>query len=143
MAILLDNYKFPAKGHVQISVTFEIVVTTDEARQTARRWLADEISMLVEADPPLLVVSENVCWRVPAYISFPDMGRVDVIGTVIVDATTGKIIEAEKSKIEILQYLEERVKPKLPPDKFVARKVSPQFIPSDIPQAEQITLPKK
>lgn len=143
MTILLDNYKFPTKGHVQIDVAFDIVVSADEAWQTARQWLANEISMLVDADPPLLVVGEKICWHVPAYISFPDMGRVDVIGTVIVDATTGKIIEAEKSKTEILQYLEERVKPKLPPDKFVTRKVPLQFISADIPQAEQITLTEK
>jgi len=143
MTILLDNYKFPAKGHIEINVEVDISVTADEARQTARRWLADEISMLVDADPPLLVVGEKIHWRVPAYISFPDMGRVDVIGTVIVDATTGKIIEAEKSKTEILQYLEERVKPKLPPNEFMTRKVPPQFISADIPQAEPITLPEK
>lgn len=143
MTILLDNYKFPAKGHVQIDVAFDIVVSADEARQTARQWLANEISMLVDADPPLLVVGEKIHWRVPAYISFPDMGRVDVIGTVVVDANAGKIVNAEKSKTEILQYLEERIKPKLPPDQFAARKVPARFIPTDIPQAEQITLPEK
>jgi len=90
--------------------------------------------VLISADPPTLVVGERTVWCVPAYISFPHVGRVGVVGTVSVDAESGKMRELARCKAEISRYLEEKVKPHLPPYKPPTLVVA-NFWHEHIPQA--------
>ena len=58
MVIMLDNYKIPDRGHVEFNVSFDIAVTAEEARYKVRWWLRDH-GMLLDADPPMLVIGEK------------------------------------------------------------------------------------
>ncbi len=133
MNVMLDNYTLPETGLVEVRVAFEIKVSAEEARKKVNRWLHDEVSMLISADPPTLVVGEHTVWRVPAYISFPDLGRVGDVGAVTVSASTGEMMGLPERRAEIERRLEQEIKPRLPLYKRKKRKVPPEFIPTPVP----------
>lgn len=116
MAIVLDPYVIPEKGPVEVKIdrAFEIKVTAEEARRQVRWWLRDEVSMLLDADLPTLVVGEEVVWRVPAVFSSPGAGRVGVVGTVEVNVTTGEMNATPEHKAALERQAEEMAE-RLPP----------------------------
>lgn len=109
MVIVLDSYVIPEKGPVEVKIdrAFEIKVTAEEARRQVRWWLRDEVSMLIDADPPTLVVGEQVVWRVPAVFSRPGAGRVGIVGAVEVNVTTGEMNATLENKAAIERQAEE------------------------------------
>src|SRR5262245_38817820 len=116
MTIIIDAYTIPEKGKVELNVkrSFEIKITAEEARYKVRWWLRDEVSMLIDADPPTLVVGQQIVWRVPAVFSAPSIGRVGVVGTVEVDVTTGEMNATAECKAAIQSQAEEMAE-RLPP----------------------------
>jgi hypothetical protein len=134
MTILLDPYTIPEKGEVELKIdrSFEIKVTAEEARHKVRWWLRDEVSMLIDADPPTLVIGEQVAWRVPAWIGFPHTGRAGVVGTVDVDVNTGAMNNTPECKAEIERQAEEVAarQPPYQPKGPVPEKYRPKHIPS-------------
>ncbi len=143
MTIILDNYAIPEKGPVEIKVNlaFEIKVTAEEARHTVIRWLINEVSYMLGADAPTLVVSERAVWRVPVWIGFPHTGRIGVVGTAEVDVETGELLNPPERKAAIERYLEEEVKPRLPPYQTGARHVPPEYL-AKAPLASELSTDK-
>jgi hypothetical protein len=116
MTVLLESYAIPEKGRVELKVerAFDIKITAEEVRRQVNRWLLNEVSYLISADPPTLVVGEQVVWRVPAWVGFSHTGRLGVVGAVEVDVETGEMVDLAARQHEIEQNLE-RLKPALPP----------------------------
>lgn len=108
MTIILDPYELPDKGAVTLTIerAFEIKITAVEAQRRVRAWLRAEISMLIDADPPTLVVGERVVWRVPAWIGFPHTGRAGQVGAIDVDVTTGEMNGPPEVKAAIARQAE-------------------------------------
>jgi hypothetical protein len=126
MTIIFDSYTIPVNGKIDLNISrsFDIKITAKKAQRQVDRWLLDEVSYLLGADFPTLVVSEQqVFWRVPAWISFPHTGRIGLVGTVDVDIETGQMNDLPGCKIEIEQNLE-KLKPCVPPYK-------PKHLPPD------------
>jgi hypothetical protein len=71
MTIIIEPYTIPEKGTVELKIerSFDIKVTSEEARRQVNRWLLNEVSYLIGADSPTLVIGERVVWRVPAWLS--------------------------------------------------------------------------
>jgi hypothetical protein len=140
MTILLDPYVIPKKGKVKLKVerSFEIKVTAEEAQRQVNRWLLNEVSYLIGADPPTLVVGEQVVWRVPAWIGFPHTGRVGVVGMVDVDVTTGVMNNMPECKAEIERRAEE-LAARQPPYQPKGE-VPEEFLPIHIPSAPKVTI---
>jgi hypothetical protein len=111
IAILVDENLLPEKGTVELNVsrTFQINITADEARCQIHSWLIDEISSNIGAEIPTLVLGERAVWRVPAWLSFPRYGRVGAVGAVDVDVETGKMVNLPQCKAEIESCAEELV----------------------------------
>ena len=107
MAIILDNYVIPEKGQVDIDfkLSFEIKHTAVQAKRTVNDWLLNEISYLIGADLPTLILHEKPAWRVPVWLTLPGTKHKEIIGYVDVDVETGQIIDPANSKIKIEQYL--------------------------------------
>jgi hypothetical protein len=99
---------------LKVERAFDIKITAEEARRQVNRWLLNEVSYLISADPPTLVVGGRVVWRVPAWIGFPHTGRLGVVGAVEVEVETGEMVGLAARQHEIEQNLE-RLKPTLPP----------------------------
>jgi hypothetical protein len=133
MTILLDPYIVPEKGKVELKIdrSFEIKVTAEEARHKVRWWLRDEVSMLIDADPPTLVIGEEVVWRVPAWVAFPHTGRAGMVGVVDVDVKTGVMNNTPQRKAEIERQAEEVAarQPPYQPKGPVPEKYRPRHIP--------------
>ncbi|HHY56967.1 MAG TPA: ribbon-helix-helix protein, CopG family [Chloroflexi bacterium] len=98
--IVLDDYAIPQQGAFEIHTTVQIDVSADQAQRLARRFLMNEISHLLVADPPDLVVGAQTRWRVPVWIGFPGGGRHDV-GVIEVDAQTGAFVDQAAHIAEI------------------------------------------
>lgn len=93
MIILLDHYPIPERGPVQITIqeNFEIHVTAAEARRQVDRWLVDQVSYMMTAEMPLLVLDKRPVWRVPVVLTASHLGKVGQVGTVDVDVQTGQM----------------------------------------------------
>lgn len=119
VTVLLDQFAVPERGTFTLSVnrSVEIVVTAEEARRRAKLWLIDEISYLMTASSPTLVVGERIVWRVPAVLTAPHVGSVGVVGDVDVDVETGEIHMTEAHRAALLTelgHLAQRVPPYTP-----------------------------
>lgn len=140
MTIILDNYAIPEKGRIEVSLSFEIEVTAEEARRKVNRWLHEHVSMLISAEePPSLRVGKQIAWRVPAHIGFPGVGRAGFVGMVDVDAEIGELINASERKAEI-ERRAEAIASQLPP-RQPRSSLPPEFIPQHIPVASKLILP--
>lgn len=122
MTIVLDNYTIPENGniHIDLQLSFAIIVSAQDAQQIVGRWVRDEISLLMQAKRPTLVVGEQRVWRVPIEITFPISNGNFAVDTVDVDVTTGAIVTPLRKKEAILHLLETRVRP------FAPTRVTPQ-----------------
>ncbi|MEK7276673.1 MAG: hypothetical protein AAB427_04935, partial [Chloroflexota bacterium] len=116
MVIMLDNYKLPEKGKVDLNVqaSFEIKITAEEAQKKVRWWLRDHVGMLLDADPSMLVIGDTIVWRVPVYVSYPHTGRFSNVGVANVDVMTGEIIDPEGAKKAIEEYYEKELRHRIP-----------------------------
>ncbi|MEZ4707056.1 MAG: hypothetical protein R3A44_07625 [Caldilineaceae bacterium] len=117
--ILLDEYTVPERGafKLTINLSVEIQVTAEEARRMVKRWLIDEISYLMTAAEPTLVLGQRAIWRVPAILTAPHVGHVGSAGCVEVDVETGKILNSVEAKQVInvgVQELAKRIPPYTP-----------------------------
>ena len=135
-AIRIGNHALGEKGRFKQPVPFDLNITAKEAQRKVDRWLHQQVSMLISADPPTLVVGKRTVWSVPAYISFPHVGRVGVVGTVSVDAQSGEMRELARCKVEIERYLEEKVKPNLPP--YKPHTLSAKLYPKAYPPSTEV-----
>ncbi len=127
MQVILEQCHLPAQGAVKLNMQREFViqVTAEEAQRKVSRWLWDEVSMLISADPPTLVIGEQVVWRVPTWIGFPSQGRAGNVGVVDVDVQTGELYDlaAARKKIEACATT---IAQKLPP--FQPRPVPQEWL---------------
>lgn len=133
MTIILEPYSIPEKGKVELNVnrSFEIKVTAEEARRQVNRWLLNEVSYLIGAEAPTLVVGEQrVVWRVPAAISFPHTGRAGVVGAVDVNINTGAMNNSLDCKAEIERRARE-LAARQPPYRSKG-KVAEQYLTQDV-----------
>jgi len=141
MAIILEPYTLPAKGMVEVKLerSFEIKISAEEARRQVNHWLHHEVSYLIRAETPTLVIGEQtVVWRVPARLAFPDTGRLGTVGAVEVDVATGVMNNTPECKAEI-ERRAEALAAKLPPYQPKTNVPEP-FLPKHVPPAPKLIL---
>lgn len=140
MQVLLEQFHLPTQGAVKLNMQREFVIeiTVEEAQRKVSRWLRDEVSMLISADPPTLVIGEQVVWRVPAYFSAPSAGRIGTVGAVDVDVETGQLLNLTKCRAEI-ERCATKLASQLPP--FTPFKVPTKYVPTNVPPAPKLELP--
>ncbi len=137
MTIILDQYPIPETGTFEIHQVVTVHVSAEEARRTVARWLRRDVSHLLGADAPVLVVGKPTQWRVPTHFSLPHIGIVGHVGDVHVDALSGKLLDMEASR----QQIEAQAKalaaaaPPFQPYTTVPRAYSP----TDIPKATKLS----
>jgi len=76
MTIILDHYPLLEKGTFEIRQMVTVHISAEEARRKVARWLRREVSHMLGADMPTLVISQRTVWRVPAHFSAPQAGVV-------------------------------------------------------------------
>jgi hypothetical protein len=91
MAVTLEA--IPKTGHLQvdIKVSADVNVTAFTARQKVNNFVLSEISYMMHAGEPSLVVDERIYWRVPVILSLTSHGDVGEVGYLDVNIETGQI----------------------------------------------------
>lgn len=130
MAIILNNYAIPEKGqvHIAFKLSFEIKHTAVQAKRIVNSWLLNEISYLIGADMPTLVLHKRPVWRVPVWLTLPGTKHKEIIGAIDVDVETGQLIDLANSKEQIEQYLHQDVTPAAATNKNFIHELPPDYI---------------
>jgi hypothetical protein len=91
MASLVES--LPKTGHleVDIKVKADVNISAYAARQKVNDFVLSDISYMMHAGDPTLVLAERICWRVPVVLSLTSRGDVGEVGTIDVDVETGQI----------------------------------------------------
>lgn len=138
MTIILDHYPLLEKGTFEIRQMVTVQVSAEEARRKVARWLCREVSHMLGADAPTLIISQRTVWRVPAHFSAPQAGVVGQVGEVEVDTITGEMGDLAACQAMITQRAQ-ALAATLPPFKPYTT-VPAASIPPDAPRASMITL---
>ena len=96
MTIILDRYRIPDKGTFEIRQLVTLEFSAEQARKLVNHFLLMEVSTMLAADAPDLVVGDRTVWRVPVSIGFLQQGRFPV-GTIDVDARSGAILDQDQT----------------------------------------------
>lgn len=103
MTVIIDQYPLLETGTFEIRQMVTVHVSAEEARRKVARWLRMEVSHMLGADMPTLVVSQPTVWRVPVHFSAPRVGVVGIVGEIAVDVLTGEIYDRVASQVLIEQ----------------------------------------
>ena len=95
---LLNLYLKPGRLEVAIKVTADVYFTAVAVRQKVNSFILSEISYMMHAGTPELVVGERICWRVPVILSLATRGDV---GAIDVDVESGQMAVGPQLVTEI------------------------------------------
>lgn len=91
---------------LQLNRQIEIKLSAAEAQRQVNHYVHMEISTQMHAQMPLLVVGDQVWWRVPVHLTFPSYGDVGQVGFIYVDPVTGDIDNSPTRIAEITHNAE-------------------------------------
>lgn len=95
MMIILDRYAIPDKGTFEIRQLVTLELSAEQARKIVNHFLLMEVSTMLAADAPDLVIGDQTVWRVPVWIGFLQQGRFQA-GVMDVDVKTGAILNQDE-----------------------------------------------
>lgn len=104
VSVMLEKMSLPSTGvvKVQVDYTFDLKISAEEAQHLVHSWLGGDVSYMIRADEPTLVIDEDKSgrplahWRIPAILTATHLGDVGVVGQVDVDVETGEIRDAKR-----------------------------------------------
>jgi hypothetical protein len=76
---------------VDIKVTADVNFSAVAARQKVNSFVLSEISYMMHAGTPTLVMGDHICWRVPVILSLTTRGDVGEVGAIEVDVESGQM----------------------------------------------------
>jgi hypothetical protein len=76
---------------VDIKVTADVNISACVARQKVNGFVLSDISYMMHADDPTLVLAKQICWRVPVILSLASRGDVGEVGAIDVNVETGQM----------------------------------------------------
>lgn len=97
--------QWPESGPLKIEAQLrgEIQISPEAARREANHYITLYIGVLLGADDPMLVWGKSPVWRFACYLHMPNLGRIAPVGTVDVDASSGKIVPLSNNIIQQMQ----------------------------------------
>ena len=107
-----DNYPLRVEAP-QLSV--EISVAPDVARRRANGYLGMNVAMSILAGEPALILGDPPVWRMATNLHLPDFGFVATVGSIEVDALTGKVRAFSLEQIMTMQDRAEVIATRLTP----------------------------
>lgn len=140
VALVLDEMTLPSTGTVklQLDYTFDLRISAEAARKQAHTWFVGEVSYMIRAGEPALVIGQAVTgapialWRVPAILTATHLGDVGEAGYVDIVVESGEMLDPEQRATEILNgagALAARMPPYTPsadtPSAFLAINLKP------------------
>ena len=107
MATIIDKNSISETAPASLSLHLETTlnITADRARRRVNYEVVPELGTgLVAGEPELVVIGEQVRWRVPIELSLPGLGDLGQVGTVEVDAQSGHILTGSEEKDQIVEH---------------------------------------
>lgn len=110
VALVLDQLTLPPTGMVtlQLDYTFDLKISAETARRQAHTWFVGEVSYMIRAGEPALVIGQAATgepvalWRVPAILTATHLGDVGEAGYVDIGVESGEMLEPAQRSAEIL-----------------------------------------
>ena len=99
---------------IQLSVTLTVNIDPTTARRRATGWLISEVGNMLKAGTGQLVITNQTLWRMPVLLTSSKIGTVGQVGTVDVDAVTGKLLVNDELIEQILNNVKHLVSPIYP-----------------------------
>jgi len=78
-------------------------IDAESAQRKVTGWLVSDVGNLLIGDTPTLVIADRAVWRVPILLTSPSRGVIGIVGSVDVDAQTGKVLADEALGRRILK----------------------------------------
>ncbi|MGB0387606.1 MAG: hypothetical protein ACPGWR_22530 [Ardenticatenaceae bacterium] len=88
--------------HMPPAVMVTVNIDANTARRDATVWLVSEVGNMLKAGTGQLVITNQAVWRMPALLTSSKIGTVGQVGTVDVDAVTGKLLVNDQLRVQIL-----------------------------------------
>ncbi len=101
MAANVESLPKTGRLEVDIKVTADVNISAFAARQKVNSFALSEISYMIHAGEPALVLGERICWRVPLILSLTSRGDVGEVGAIDVDVETGQMHISHQQVVEI------------------------------------------
>ncbi len=92
MTVLLQELPRLGKLEVDVKVTADVNVSAFSARQKVNAFVLNDISYMMHAGNPTLVLADRIRWRVPIVLSQTSRGDVGQVGHIDVDVETGQLL---------------------------------------------------
>jgi hypothetical protein len=105
--ILLDTKSVPhtAPIHLSVHLAATLNITAEQARHKVNQQAVTALGTgLVAREPELVIIQDQIIWRVPIILSLPSLGDLGQVGTVDVDARTGDLILSAALQERIIQH---------------------------------------
>lgn len=91
MQVTVESLPETGRVEVDIKVTADVNFTAIATRQKVNSFVLSEISYMMHAEEPTLVIGEHICWRVPVILSLSSQGDIGEVGVIDVDVETGQM----------------------------------------------------
>ncbi len=91
MASVVKSLPQTGRLEVDIKVTADVNISAYAAQQKVNNFVLSDISYMMHAGTPELVVAERICWRVPVMLSLTSQGEVGEVGKIDIDVETGQM----------------------------------------------------
>lgn len=92
MAVLLEELPRLGKLEVDVRVTADVNVSAYSARQKVNTFVLNDISYMMHASNPTLVLADRIRWRAPVVLSQTSRGDIGQVGQIDVDVETGQLL---------------------------------------------------
>jgi hypothetical protein len=91
MTSIVESLPQTGRLEVDIRVKADVNISAYAARQKVNGFVLSDISYMMHAGDPTLVLAERICWRVPVILSLTSQGDVGEVGTIDVDVESGQM----------------------------------------------------
>lgn len=91
MTSIVESLPKTGRLEVDIRVKADINISAYAARQKVNGFVLSDISYMMHAGNPTLVLAERICWRVPVILSLTSRGDVGEVGAIDVDVESGQM----------------------------------------------------
>jgi len=91
MASIMEALPRTGRLEVDIKVRADMNISAFAAKQKVNGFVLSDISYMMHAGDPTLILTERICWRVPIILSLTSRGDVGEVGAIDVDVETGQM----------------------------------------------------
>jgi hypothetical protein len=91
MAAIVESLPRAGRLEVDIKVSADLNISAYAARQKVNAFVLSDISYLMHAGEPVLVVADKIRWHIPIVLTLTSRGDIGEVGGLDVDAQTGQL----------------------------------------------------